>query len=541
MSAAPSSIPTFDDLRTPRGDGETLVVPGPPEMARLARDRDASWRAAGDARLLGTTRCEWRRLTRLAVVGTDDLPVIVTGHQPELFHAGVWAKNVVAQRLAEALGGAAVHLVVDNDAPRATTLAVPTVEDGRWTVEHIPFTSAPAGRSFEEFPRLTAAEIGEMTVAVRRAMGARYERSQMPAFLAELERGAERSGDWVDQVTAARRAIEHRFGVVLLERRVSSSWWNPLVADLALRAAEFTACYNDALARYRADNRIRHDHRPMPDLAVQGDRYEVPLWAHRTGERRRRAFVQRESGAIVLSTDEEVVTRWSVDVLRSAATLDGLPRIPVSWRVRPRALMLTLWARLLLADLFIHGIGGAKYDRITDRLISCYYGGPPPPMACVSATLRLDIPREDRAAEFLRRGQHRLRDLVWNPWRHVAADGMTMDLVQKRGALVAESGRLRLQQPGDRAARLRCFDEIRRLDAAIVERHPEALRAARESVAQAAQDHHDAAVTGDRTYFFGLHDDTGLRRLIGALPPVEAFAEGRRAAWARGTEHGRRS
>ena len=36
--------------------------------------------------------------------------------------------------------------------------------------------------------------------------------------------------------------------------------------------------------------------------------------------------------------------------------------------------MLTLWARLLLCDLFIHGIGGAQYDRVTDLIVENYFG-----------------------------------------------------------------------------------------------------------------------------------------------------------------------
>ena len=57
--------------------------------------------------------------------------------------------------------------------------------------------------------------------------------------------------------------------------------------------------------------------------------------------------------------------------------------------IRPRALTLTLWARLLVCDFFVHGIGGAKYDRITDGIFRRYYRCEPPPYGCVTATLRL--------------------------------------------------------------------------------------------------------------------------------------------------------
>ena len=36
-------------------------------------------------------------------------------------------------------------------------------------------------------------------------------------------------------------------------------------------------------------------------------------------------------------------------------------------KLRTRALTTTLFARLVLSDMFLHGIGGAKYDQVTDR------------------------------------------------------------------------------------------------------------------------------------------------------------------------------
>ena len=43
------------------------------------------------------------------------------------------------------------------------------------------------------------------------------------------------------------------------------------------------------------------------------------------------------------------------------------------FKIRSRALTNTLYARLFLGDLFIHGIGGGKYDEVTDAIIRRYY------------------------------------------------------------------------------------------------------------------------------------------------------------------------
>ncbi|HQY89846.1 MAG TPA: hypothetical protein PK402_14425, partial [Tepidisphaeraceae bacterium] len=52
-----------------------------------------------------------------------------------------------------------------------------------------------------------------------------------------------------------------------------------------------------------------------------------------------------------------------------------------------RALMLTIFLRLLLADVFVHGIGGGRYDQVADRLIKNYFHIEPPGFAVTTATL----------------------------------------------------------------------------------------------------------------------------------------------------------
>ena len=88
--------------------------------------QNAEWLAAADVPIAGSSLAHWRRRIRAEIVGHTDVPIVVTGHQPAMIHAGVWAKHVVATRLARAVGGLAVNLVVDNDAPRHHGAADPT-------------------------------------------------------------------------------------------------------------------------------------------------------------------------------------------------------------------------------------------------------------------------------------------------------------------------------------------------------------------------------------------------------------------------------
>ena len=66
-------------------------------------------------------------------------------------------------------------------------------------------------------------------------------------------------------------------------------------------------------------------------------------------------------------------------------------------KIRGRALVTTLFARMFLADLFIHGIGGAKYDQLTDQMIGRFLGCDAPEFMILTATMRLPSPADSTA------------------------------------------------------------------------------------------------------------------------------------------------
>ena len=49
----------------------------------------------------------------------------LAGHQPELFHPGVWFKNFALGELGAAARGAAMNLVIDSDTLKSTALRCP--------------------------------------------------------------------------------------------------------------------------------------------------------------------------------------------------------------------------------------------------------------------------------------------------------------------------------------------------------------------------------------------------------------------------------
>jgi hypothetical protein len=134
----------------------------------------------------------------------------------------------------------------------------------------------------------------------------------------------------------------------------------------------------------------------------------------------------RQSGDKVIITDRRshsIALQLGPDRDPSAAMeqLVGLSSRGI--KVRTRALTTTLFARLVLSDIFLHGIGGAKYDRVTDQIVRLFFGFEPPEFATVSATLRLPISHASLDGAALGQWEQRLRELRYHPEQYVDLSG----------------------------------------------------------------------------------------------------------------------
>jgi hypothetical protein len=112
-------------------------------------------------------------------------------------------------------------------------------------------------------------------------------------------------------------------------------------------------------------------------------------------------------------------------------------------RLRPRALTMTMYLRLFLADLFIHGIGGGKYDRLTDHLIQSFFQIPAPGFVVATATFRIPVQRHLVDQNDLRELRRMLREHWYHPERYVVRcpenDANVTEWVQKKSQLIVET------------------------------------------------------------------------------------------------------
>lgn len=480
----------YRQLRAPREDRTALIEPPADQVgdllaANAARRTAYAYDVQGRslAELVHQARQELLTLAHRWTTAYRDVDgsrlesattILLAGHQPQLFHPGVWFKNFVLDGLARQHDAAAINLIVDNDTVKHNTLVVPGGSPDAPTLASIPFDRPEAPVPYEEW------RIEDRRLF--RSFGDRVAEQISPLVPDPLARQywplAARRMCRTDNLGAclaqSRHQLEGQWGLDTWEVPVSwlcqteSFAW--FVAHLLAQLPRFREAYNEVVDAYRQANHIRSTAHPVPDLAIDGEWVEAPFWIWSDDDpQRRRLFVRRRSDAMVLSDRQgqevELPLRPEGDARRAVPRLVELTERGI--KLRSRALITTLWSRLVLGDLFLHGIGGAKYDQVTDALIARFFGLQPPGYMVVSATVYLPIPHRKTTADDLRVVERELRELTFHPELYINRDDAhEVDPQVDPQSLIAEKFRWIRTEPTPDNSRQRCL-EIRRINESL--------------------------------------------------------------------------
>lgn len=393
----------------PAGHGEVVAVPPvaewPALMARNAELR-ATWEfeVAGDraAALVALARDDMRlsavafsqRLgIAVAAPGGPDQPIVMTGHQPELYHPGVWVKDFLVQRLTRETGALGIDIVVDTDAFDTLRIEAPCMQPDVQRCREYLALGGPE-TCYACSPTLSGPDVDEFSDSVLtmlRTLPAPSVSTHYEGFARALRSAADDAANLAELITFARRRYEASAGTDYLELPVTSMvrgrGFRLFAADILTRAREFAEAFDGELASYRTRAGVRNAAQPFPDLRRRDDLLEVPFWLVHE-DRRESAWVRCDDTGVSLCDGEgSVLADLPAGAGEAADVIGGLQGVLLA----PRAVTLTLFARMFLADLFIHGIGGARYDAVTDAVAARWYGVEPPPFVTASMTLYLPL------------------------------------------------------------------------------------------------------------------------------------------------------
>ncbi|MDA1053255.1 MAG: hypothetical protein O3C40_22615 [Planctomycetota bacterium] len=440
-------------------------------------------------------------------------PIVMTGHQPELYHAGVWYKNFVLDSVTREQQAVGINLLIDNDTIRQPAIRVPTGSVDAPLVESVAFDQMHDELPFEERCLIDSDLFGSFSQRVRAKLFRAIERPLIeqvwPAAVAAA-RSTQNLGSGLSQ---ARHQLEADWGLKTLELPWSQvcdggpfRWF---ATTLLARLPQFHQIHNESLLEYRRVNRVRSQAHPVPSLASDGEWFEAPFWLWSSADPKRRRLFARSVRDGVEITDRQSTRHYL------PLTPDGSCEVAVEQlgqlsdqgvKLRSRALLTTMFARLFLCDLFIHGIGGAKYDQLTDAIIQRFFGFSAPDFLTVTATAKLPIEHHAVSDAEILAIQLQLRELRFNPQRYLGSSPEAASLVQAKQQLIAMPS-----QSGQGIERHRRIAQINDAMQPMVEQERIKLLHQRTNLIEQAR---VGKLLGSREFSFCLFPETTLQPLL---------------------------
>ena len=449
----------------------------------------------------------------------------MAGHQPTLFHPGVWFKNFTLDRVANprlpssrrhSPQFTAVNLVIDNDVAASSSIRVPIIDPQTGVVrqEAVPFDSAAGGVPFEQNRIRNAAMFDSFDERLREAIHPIVQDPIVTQLWKYARAAASRCENVSCAIAHARHAFEGDLGLNTLELPLSIVCQSESFAAFTLTVLHdierFQKIYNDSIRQYRAHHHIRSKAHPVPELGTTGDWFESPYWIYGDDSPQRKPLWIRQTGGVIELSDfkgKQVVLTCKPGKLSAAAELTSLSG--PNWKLRPRALMTTMYARMILSDLFIHGIGGAKYDQLGDQIMSRFFGITAPEMMVVSATVQLPIRDMLPVAKTVAELRQRLRDIRWAPESFADEVSLPRELLTLKVDLLRRI-------PRDKAKSL-WHEEVRNINVSLSETLADKKASLMQELADAKRQQVSRTLLNSREHSYCLFNADSLKNKFEAM------------------------
>jgi hypothetical protein len=384
-----------------------------------------------------------------------------------------------------------LNIILDNDICKDLNLSFPAFSSsGNLELEKVNFLSSALNPNlpFEEYPCPSLEIITKFNRGIIHGLKSLESENKdivnnFKNFAHCLENSSRlcsrnhKRGNLGEFLGLARRLYEQEIEPVYLEIPFSaicdSNEFLSFFLEIIKNIESFSEIYNKKLDEYRKLFKIRNRAHPSPDLMIKENLIEVPFWIWREGDQRRKIFILKEKEGNYLYNDSYgkifFIKKYGLKSLSSLKTLfkeRGL-------KIRPKALLLTLYNRLFISDLFVHGLGGAKYDLVTDEIIREFFKVEPPHFLVVSCTLYLNFKSSPVTSDSkISTLKKKIRDLEFNPERYVDELSLTKKEEIRMGKLTEKKTALIKKIRGvlTSAEKRKISEEIKAINNFIVEK-----------------------------------------------------------------------
>ena len=282
--------------------------------------------------------------------------IIMSGHQPNFLHPGILFKDILASKIAKETGATVLHLIVDTD--QVGMEFVLPVSDG--THAHLErYLFHKREHNVYKYVKTTEDDRKKL-VEIREKISSDncfLPKDKKSEFLALMDTIIEksRSTEFFYQLTEIFRnhfiaANAPEIIDIHLSDLTETECFRVFVEKIRERHTEFKNIFNAKLAEYRQKHNISNKAQPIPDLKDN----EMPFW-----------ILDKEGKRLHMYTDSD------------------------NKNIIPRAITLTMFLRLFVSDLFIHGTGGGRYEAVSHETVKDFFKIQGAPWFVASLTMNL--------------------------------------------------------------------------------------------------------------------------------------------------------
>lgn len=440
--------------------------------------------------------------------------IVMAGHQPALFHPGVWFKNFALSTIARKHQAIPINLIVDNDVGSGSSVRVPTLDRsaGRIRYDVVDFAAGNSGVPYEQTEIKDRELFESFGDRLAEAVHPIVDDPAIVRLWPHAKAAIRRCGFAGCAMAQARHALESELGNQTLEIPVGVVSRGKAFAEFVIRLINdldrFVDVYNRSLIEYRQAHGIRSSAHPVPKLAIETDDEgrtwsEAPLWIYGDDNpMRRQVWLCRMGDSVELSDRQGASIRFSVN--DKTVAVDALTsQVGPNLKLRPRALITTMFARLVLSDLFLHGIGGGKYDQLGDMISGEFFSITPPRFMVLSATIRLPIASDSPLGvepgknSGLGRIRRQLRDTIYQPERFVDDVKLPQGLIEQKRSL--------LRSIPPEGPNSRWHHQMTRINERLAAELADVRDRLQSELSRAASRQSDLAILNSREHSFAMH------------------------------------
>ncbi|MHC4322028.1 MAG: hypothetical protein ACYST3_07110 [Planctomycetota bacterium] len=473
----------------------------------------------------------WSLCSKLNISATENLPdindyapekeIIQTGHSPALAHPGVLIKHSLVSSISKKVNGVGINMVVDNDASNDNCLNIPDINGPDSSVEKIEYLPGLRNLAFEEIRYTNPKQLTIFKESILKSLHNPDMKKTFEDFMDVVMALSGETLQFSDLFTFARHLFFLRFGISNLEVPVSlisetDSFLN-FFLHITANVKRFVDIYNAKLREYRRLKKISSKANPLPDLMEEGYVVEMPFWIWKYNEPRKSLYASvADDSRISIISENKIVEHFDFgEKGRSTNNLENLERlkglISKGIKIRPKAIVNTMYSRMFFSGLFIHGISGAKYDLVTDEIIREFFGVEPPAYATISATLHLPYKPFDASKDDVNTLKHIIKDMGYNPDRYasdkIMEDAEMRSMVSKKKGLIAKESH-------DSKEKHLAFNKIKQLNSLMKEKISPLIKEKEKEIEELEKKLRYNSIVTNREYPFCIYPESMLGELF---------------------------